>query len=224
MADQIKLILEGSLDEIEEKIRQAISDYQFFKDKSFGTVYGIPAESYQELITFKPQVILYFQQPYQEKTPNIPLKRSQHGFRLIGKESQTITVADVEALAARIKTLFGGSTPFFYQTGKSRATYSDKSKGYQLKINCFDKINGKKIIEQILDINNHSPDWQFFNFIQNEEPNNRYDETPGSLIILGKSHKKPVRRRVAKVEFHQATLALHGKTEQILLYPSLIIP
>jgi len=223
MPDEENYILIGNDAELEQLITQFAALRHFLANKNFGTVYGIPAESYQETFTFKPQVKLYFRQPVNEVPAGGRRKYDEHGFRLIGKESETIVLADVEALAARIRSLFGGASPFFYQTGKNRATYTEKAKGYELKINCYDKANGRKVVEQMLDITSHSPDWKFFNFIQNEDPTDRYDETPGSVTILGERYKRPVRRRIAKVEFYQATLALHGKSEQILLYPQLIV-
>jgi hypothetical protein len=129
----------------------------------------------------------------------------------------TITQTRVETLATRIKTLFAAPTKFVWHKGKLMVSYTDRERGYQLQLLVRDKAEGKRIIEQILDVQNHTPDWKFMNSDESEEPLEKYPNNPGNQTILGKSYPKPQRRPVVDVKFRYATLAVHGLPKPINL-------
>mgnify|MGYP007005566050 FL=1 len=190
-----------------------------------GHIYGIPTERYQESVKFKPQVNLFFKQKKEDATPEFAPIESEFSFRFVAaKDSTSITKAQVEYLASRIKSLLGGDTPFFFKKGKGMATYTDLEKGYKLQIPCYDRTEGRKVIEQILDVQGHSPDWKFMNFSTNEEPLQRYDDTPPRKLILDEQHRMPRRRPVGTVYFYKAELHLHGMLGPVPLYPVFSLP
>ena len=140
----------------------------------------------------------------------------------MGKTSETITPTDVDLLAQRVKSKFV-NPPFVWNKGKKCYTYFDKKKGYQLKINVPGEVEAKRVIEQVLDLQGHSPEWEFLNLNQAVQETQKYDETPRSKVILNKPRKQIRRRPVGKVTFYRAELHLHGLDQPVVLHP-LYIP
>lgn len=103
------------------------------------------------------------------------------------------------------------------EKGKLLISYCDWDKGYHLRLLVPNKTEAKRIIEQILDLQGHSPDWQHMNVVTNEAPEKSFDETPKKKMILGKAEEQPVKRREGNVHFQYAQLFLSGRDEPITL-------
>lgn len=180
-------------------------------------IYGIPNTSFDQIRIYRPQVALYFSD---KETPSDHVHKRTSGtisFRLMDETSTTISQTRVNNLANKIKALFTTPNNFVWQKGKLMVSYTDKEKGYQLQLLVKDKFEGRKIIEQVLDIQSHTPDWKYMNSDESEDPLAKYPNTPGNQTILGKSYPKPQQRRVADVRFRYATLAIHGRPKPINL-------
>lgn len=180
-------------------------------------IYGIPNTVFDQVRVYRPQVCFYFSG---SEAPSDNVHKRVGGeisFRLMNETSTTISKTRVETLATRIKSLFVTPTRFVWHKGKLMVSYTDRKRGYQLQLLVRDKTEGKRIIEQILDVQGHTPDWKFMNSDENEEPLEKYPNNPGNQTILGKSYKKPQRRPVADVKFRYATLAVHGLPRPINL-------
>jgi hypothetical protein len=182
-------------------------------------IYGIPSGDFQEVAKFFPQVQLYFEESFSETDAGYDQLRAQVSFRLTGETSQTFTVAEATNIANRIKTLFNpGNVAFFYKKGKELATYVDQAKGYYFQIYAFDETNAKKVIEQILDIRNHTPDWSLLKIGRNSNPATAYPTIPPTKLILGKSVRQPRERPVGTVRFTAAVAHLYGRKEPLVMY------
>jgi hypothetical protein len=183
-------------------------------------IFGTPSTSFQETTKYYPQVHLYFEEKTTDVEPGYKALRSQVSLRLIGETASTLSVTDATAIATRIKSLFVTGTRFFWKRGKLLFSYIDQSKGYYFQLLCFNEIEAKKIIEQVLDIRNHTPNWKLLNQKTNAEPVTSYPTIPGNKTILGKSYKQPRKRPVGTVYFTHAVVHVYGKpTPTVLVDP-----
>jgi hypothetical protein len=181
-------------------------------------IYGIPATSFQETNKFHPQIHLYFEEKSTEAETGYSILRSQVSFRLMNETTDTLTKAEATTLANKIKTLFHAGAPFFWKRGKELASYIDQEKGYYFQLLVFSQTEAKKVIEQVLDIRGHSPNWKLLNIKQNSEPVAAYPTVPATKTIMGKAVKQPRKRPVGTVHFTNAVLVLHGRSSPIVLY------
>lgn len=137
-------------------------------------IYGIPVSSYQESFVFKPQINLLFQEDYRDVEISYQPVRGEISFRLMHESQESLTMANARTYANKIRSLFASGNGFVWKRGKLRASYFDKSKGYMLQLLVRSESEAKRVIEQVLDIQSHSPDWQFLNVSTNQEPSRRY--------------------------------------------------
>jgi hypothetical protein len=180
-------------------------------------IFGIPSTSFQETTKYHPQIHLYFEEKYSEADPDYKPLRSQVSLRLMNETTDTLTNAESLVIANKIKTLFSTSTPFFWKRGKELFSYIDQSKGYYFQLLCFSETEAKKVIEQVLDIRSHTPEWKLLNKKTNDEPVTSYPTIPITKTILGKPYKQPRRRPVGTVYFTHAVLHIHGKPNPVVL-------
>lgn len=180
-------------------------------------VYGIPVNSYQESWRFKPQIQLYFQEDQADVDEGFAPVTGEIGFRLANETNESLTMAETHALANKVKTAFSSGNGFVWRKGRIMCTYTDRDRGYKLQILARDKTEGKRVIEQILDIQSHTPDWEFMNVIENEEPAEKFPIIPPTRSILGKSRRLPRKRPIADVRFRHALLHVWGLPNPIVL-------
>jgi hypothetical protein len=181
-------------------------------------IFGIPAIEFQDLTKYHPQIHLYFEEKYAEADVGYKPLRSQISLRLMNETTSTLTSSEALIIANKIKTLFHSGSPFFWKRGKELFSYIDQQNGYFFQLKAFDITNAKKVIEQVLDIRGHSPDWKLLNTKVNAEPSASYPTVPSSKTILGKSYKQPRIRPVGTVHFTHAVLHLWGKPNPVILY------
>lgn len=180
-------------------------------------IYGIPIPSYQEARRFKPQIQLYFQEDYGDIEPGYAPVTAEISFRLMNETNETMIEAEARLLANKIKTLFASGSGFRWKKGKVQCTYTDKEKGYALRVLAWSKSEGRRVIGQVLDIQNDSPDWKKMNVSENEEATSAYPTIPRNEFIFGKTRRLPRQRPVADVRFQYALLHVHGMPHPIVL-------
>jgi hypothetical protein len=173
-------------------------------------IYGSTIVNFDRQVRYKPQITLYFNNKGYNPNKKNELVEGEISFRLMNESSTTITQTELERYAAKIKTLFAGSTKFVWHKGKTIASYTEIDKGYRLKLLVTNESEAKRIIEQVLDIQSHIPDWQYLNININAEPAERFPNAPGNQTILGKVREKPKPRPVEDVIFRYATCNIHG--------------
>lgn len=182
-------------------------------------VYGIPTDFYQQdALNYVPQITLHFKEDLEDVESSYQPVKGEINIRVIGETYETITEAKLKTLANRIKTNFGANNGYVWRKGKVRCNYSDKSKPYFLQILSRDVTAGKSVIERVLDIQNHTPDWEFLNKGENEAPSQAYPTIPPTKTILGKARRMPRRRPIADVRFTKAEAHIISLAAPIILY------
>ncbi len=177
-------------------------------------VYGIPVPSYQESVVHLPQVKLFFVETYRNDFRIIPPVTAEITFRLIGESSESMTEAKAEILANKIKTLFAGAQRFTWNKGREIATYRDKQRGYDFKLYVRDETEARRVIEQILDIQGHTPEWENLSISVSKR---NFTNTAPTGRVYGKTRRLPRRRPVAEVKFSLAELHIWGLQHPVTL-------
>jgi len=180
-------------------------------------MYVHPVTSYQQLFRLKPQVTLYFAEDSVDVEPGYDPIDGEMSFRMMHETATTVTMAEVQAIANRIKTLFSSGNGFVWRKGKISGAYTDHENGYMLRVLGRDRTEVKRVIEQFLDINNHSPQWKRLKWNENDEPSVAYPTIPPTQMVLGKPKKLPRYRPIADVRFRYAVMHLHGGGNPIVL-------
>lgn len=180
-------------------------------------VYGIPLPSYQEARKFRPQIQLYFQEDAQDIEEGYAPVTGEITFRLMNESSETLTESEVSAYANRVKNAFASGGGFRWAKGKLMCSYTDNPNGYKLQLLCRNKTEARRVVEQVLDIQQHAPNFKYLNVSENEEPAARYPTIPPNQLILGRARREPRARPIADVRFQYALLHIHGLPHPIVL-------
>lgn len=180
-------------------------------------VYGIPVQSFQESVKFHPQIRLYFYEDFSDREiPNTPVT-GEISFRLIGETESTINESKARTYANKIKTLFASGAGFSWHKGKELWTYYDLARGYKLQIYAFSESEARRVIEQVLDIQGHSPDWDEHLIDSTKRKNLKTTSTQKTEFIYGKQRKLPRRLPATHVRFKFAELHVWGLPNGITL-------
>lgn len=166
--------------------------------------------SYNVLRRAKPKITLHFIEDLEAVDAGYSQVEGSIGFRLMNQTTTTLSLAEATTYGNKIKTLFCSSRGFVWRKGKEMCSYTDWEKGYQLQLLCRTKEEGKRVVEQVLDVQGHTPEWENFNYSQNERPSEAFPTVPPSQSILGKTRKLPRRRPVGDVRFQYAFLDIAG--------------
>lgn len=180
-------------------------------------VYGMPVTSYQEVRKFQPQIFLHFLEDSSDIEEGYAAVTGEISFRIMNQTSESLSKSELTSYANRIKTAFATNNGFIWKKGKSMVSYIDRSKGYQLQLLCRNETEGRRVIEQVLDVQQHTPDWKYMNVSENVEATAAYPTIPKTITILGKVRKEPRRRPIADVRFTYAAIHLQGVPNAIVL-------
>ncbi len=164
---------------------------------------------------YKPQIQLFFEENSSASTydPEYKPVTGEISFRLMDETSETITRAKAEKLALTIKNIFGKPL-FIWEKGWFYSTYYDLEKGYRLKVLAKSKIEGQRVIKEILQIQSHTFDKNFYKFNDHEKS---FPSVPPTKKIYGKNRKLDRIRPRADVKFKNAKLLLDGLKNPINL-------
>lgn len=210
-----KVILSGSEETLKPVITLLMGIYQLMEDVQ--PVYGIPIPSFQEARKFKPQISMHF---LENKLPNNEYAQvtGEISFRLMNEQSETLTESKIKQYASKIKSRFtNAGRGFIWRKGRNLYTYADIPKGYTFKVLALDLNEAQLLVENVLDIQNHSPDWELMKKNEAIEPGERYPTVPKKKVILGQSVRMPRQRPLADVVFQNAFLHVHGLPKPICL-------
>ncbi|KJH72202.1 hypothetical protein [Aliterella atlantica] len=201
-------------------VRMMLYYFTFGKARDLQTpVYGIPTTFYQqEALVHIPQITLHFKEDLEDVEPGYSPVVGEIAFRVSGETHETITETKLRVLAQRVKTNFGANNGFVWRKGKVKCNYSDRSKPYFLQILSRDVTQGKRVIEQVLDIQTDTPDWKYLNVRENQEASQAYPTIPPNKRILGSSRRLPRRRPIADVRFVKAECHIYGMPVPVILY------
>lgn len=138
-------------------------------------------------------------------------------FRIMTKKSKDWLPTDSLPLAQKINSKFGGTTPFVWDKGAKLVTYADWNLGYQIQSLCSTVSEGKRIIEQLLDLQGHSPNWDYATSTTNLNELTRYAPPTGKESWHGELIDELHERPSVKVRFRHAYLKLgRRKTVQLV--------
>lgn len=180
--------------------------------------YGIPVSSFQESRRFRPQIMLYFQEDLGDVDPGYAPVTGEISFRLMSHTSSTINPSVATTFANRVKSNFGLGGGLIWRKGRTMVTYTEWAKGYQLQLLCRSDTEGRSSINQVLDIQNDTPDWKHCNVSENEAAGSAYPPVPELDQVYGRARRMPRRRPVADVRFQYAVLNIHGLQNPVVLY------
>lgn len=211
------IILKGQAKLLEPIVTLLMAIYQLLEEKDIGTIYGMPVTTFQDTLKFHPQVKLFFYEEHKDAqeidNKKIPV-RGEITFRLFNETEKTINETKAKAVAEKIKTKFVTGNLFTWHKGKLTASYLDKAKGYDFRLRVISEAEAKKIIEQVLDIQGHSPDWENLSIIEKKAD---FPTLPDKQIIYGSSKRLPRRRPSRVIKFRYAELHIWGLPSAITL-------
>jgi hypothetical protein len=197
---------------------QKQENFKRLKEKAGMTDY-LPAHDYERLpgIAFRgiPQVQLWFRE---KQSAARAAGRSTNpcearvSFRL-PKDSWEAELPARE-MARKIKRAF--ATPIFQiETGELKATYLDKDRGYDFRLLVRSKAEAKKIIEAVMDLNSHTPNWRLLKVHTSEAE--LFTDTPERFRVLGKTISVNNHRPKTIVYFAYAIAKVPPRTAEVPL-------
>lgn len=178
-------------------------------------VYGIPIEPYQEKVTFRPQIHLFFKQDSSAVTDGKRAIEGQISFRLVNETSATMTESKARALALKLKNEFALNNGYIWKKGKFKCVYKDVSNGLDLSILSISKTEGIEVIQKMCDVTDaiYNAD-----YLRVSEPERNSVTSPiTSSLVYGKQRRDKRWRPVANVRFQYAVLTVHGMNHRIVL-------
>lgn len=197
----------------------AITKIQYFRDQVQKvhlrpTIIGQPKTSRDAEIVYRCQVQLYFLQDLAAVPVGEEPSDAVISFRL-EQTHETITKAQYEALATKIKTEFATpQTGYLWDKGKHICWYKNETEGYDFQVYALSETEGESVIKKVMGIRNHTFDDKLFKVTS---PKKASDNTPSSVTILGKSRKKPKWRPTVKVRFQYADLIVWNVPDPVCL-------
>lgn len=221
-----KVILRGYPNQLAATITHLIAIREIIETKDIGTIYGSFDSRETVRRVGKPKITLYFLEDSNfDKTapPNniYEGRRRQEGvirFRLMSESTQSFSQVNGRMLGTKIKEVFGANNGFVWQKGKTMYSYGDWQRGYQFQLLCKTETEAKRIITAVHSLQNHTPNWQYFNTIKNDQEASKYPENPGSQIVMGETIPIVQVRPLVEVRFQYAYIKLDGVKEPVNLY------
>jgi hypothetical protein len=178
-------------------------------------IYGIPVQELHRETKFRPQIKLYFKEPYniQKHGTGKLQARAEIGFRIMNRTSETITRADAVEYAREIKAEFI-TNPLIWKKGKYKCTYLDLENGFDLRLLCASKSEGISTVQSVLKIVDKTYNDDNFQFIENTK---NFPANPGTHRVYGKTLTKPVQRPTLDVKLTHAQLLIYGQLKPVNL-------
>ncbi|UBF28327.1 hypothetical protein K9N68_10850 [Kovacikia minuta CCNUW1] len=177
-------------------------------------IYGIPTESYQQSVKFHPQIKLYFHEDLNDVSDDYQPVTAEITFRVMNETSESFTKANATVFANKIRTEFATGNGYRWRKGRLKLSYRQPERGYHLIIAAHSESEGKEVIGKVLDIQNHSPNWDYLTVSQLD---NTPPTVPPTRRIYGEMRREPRRRPIAWVRFRWAELHLWGMPKAITL-------
>lgn len=220
------IYLRGTAKALKPLLVQIMAMHQLLESKDIGTFYGSVDARENVHRKTKPKVTLYFLEDsnFNKKAPPNKIdegRRRQEGiirFRLMDETTQSYSKANAIALATKVKEVFGANNGFVWNKGKTMYSYTDWERGYQFQLLCKTKTEAKRIITAVHLLQNHTPNWSYFNTCENDQELIKYPENPGNQVVMGETIPIIKLRPVVDVRFQYAYLTLSGVKEPINLY------
>ena len=196
-------------------LRLFLYHFKFLQDLPT-PVFATPITDFQSEITYKPQVILIFQEDANAflLENNLPPTRAEISFRLMNYTPQTIDQAVALGVAEKIEGVFAAGTGFSWMKGIVKVVYRNLSEGLFLQIFAESAGEGQRVVEAVLEVSGHAFEQQHFSFVTREVT---YPAVPSQIEVYGKSVKGVRKRPTTRVRFRKAELHVYGLHKPIIL-------
>lgn len=179
---------------------------------TYGKQHELPAfidmtdRPFEEFV-YRPEVTLIFRKHEYIGNGKYEQFAGEISYRVINETSESLTPAKNKIRAERIKRLFTNPTRFIWHKGKLKFTYQDYKNGYYFRLLATNETEAKRVIKQVLDIENKTPNWDK---LSTNTPERQSTTTQQTKLIYGENRKVPRWRPVADVPFVRATMKIHG--------------
>lgn len=159
----------------------------------------------QEPVVNHPQLILRFSedQAAQQRARRKQPKTVRISFRIMNQTVSQISQSDCDRFQTAIRSQFPNT--FYFKTGRTKMSYYDDQRGYRLIIAPHSTAIGERLIDRVLAIQGHSPNWE--RLTVSEAPRRNFSRRD-TVTILGQQRQLPDRRPIADVRLRKATLKL----------------
>lgn len=187
------------------------AQYQFFKNLDLPEGGG----GYEDRLVpeFKGKIKLKLK--FLGKTETGKDKDIEKSIRLLKLDPATITLAKIQALARLTYSKFHN---FEILLGKNSFNYVNWNQGAQIQqMQFLNEAQARKLVEQLLDIAEESPNWKFLRNDSSSTPLERFPEVSDKVIVAGHAIKLPQQRPLGKVKFSQAYIRFPYTTRYELL-------
>lgn len=175
--------------------------------------YLMPFPEWNDDVTNKPQVILYFEETKEDAKAKKRRAITQRvSFRLMNETVETITKADIEELSREIRTTFPRT--YRFRKGRIKLSYRDKKNGYELIITPYSENEGRELITKVLSLRDKVPDWEL---LTNSESGRNFAKRE-TVVYQGKPKKLGEKRPIGYVILKRAELKLPGGVGSEVLY------
>lgn len=180
---------------------------------------GIGETTLKETVRRKthPKIMLRFMEDLNDVDDGYSPVLGQISIRLMDYDQSTITESIARGLATKTRTAFAAGSGFVWKKGKVMCSYSHWAKGYQLQLLCRNEAEGRRVVEQVLDIQSDAPDWANFNTTENAEPSQAFPTIPSRERTYGELRRQPRRRPIADVRFQTALMYVPGMPTPVVL-------
>lgn len=176
-------------------------------------IYSTPVDNYQQRITFRPQVTLFFREDSADVEDGYAPITAELSFRLRSAD-ENITPAEAQLLANKIRNEFATGAGYRWRKGRMLLSYTDIEKGYLLNVYAASESEGREVIRKIMSIQGDTlnDDNLKFNQLASTPPT-----VPPTRLIYGKSRRLPRKRPVGWVRFTWAEMHVWGVQNAIVL-------
>ena len=179
-------------------------------------IYGIPVPDYDNEFVYKPQIKLIFKEDWNALLMENGLNRakSEISFRLMHETSATINHNKAEAIALRVKELFGLEGGFTFEKGPTKAVYIDKPNGLYILLLVVNEAEAIRVIERVLELAQIPFNENILKIVESRKS---YPQIPGFHEVYGRQKRKPRERPTTRVRFRKAELDVWGLYHPITL-------
>ncbi|WP_055075384.1 hypothetical protein [Pseudanabaena sp. 'Roaring Creek'] len=207
-----QLTIDTEIDNCQTRIEKQLNLFFLQGFSNLATVYGIPAEIYDENVQYKPHLIIKFK----EKVINpddIPFRiyklEKEISFRYMDETKTPKNQADLNDLTQKILAAF--ALPFKWVVSPTDTYhYRDKANGYRLSIDASNDL-ALEIINKIISFKDDTFDEQFLGHSIHGK------STPKKATYFGNEIDLPFRGRYGDVYLYQATYNQHGIKPKTLI-------
>lgn len=199
-----KYILVGNAREVATATSMLLAMEQMFQAyKSAGGNGGSRDTDFKPKRSGKIKVRLNFVEPLSDVDADFYPVPGEISFRLMNDDPKTISLSRIQAIATKIKEKFNN---FTWRKGKAMCSYTYWEQGYQLQVLAIDGNEGRRIVDQVLEIQGHSFEAESFNVNTSWSPTTRYPVLPDKALIAGELIREDRQRPIANVKFISAEI------------------